>query len=105
MPPTCQAEKRRETLVVGLSKTKDQLSVAEEKYKSLQLDMQRTQMDLLAKTSEGGCGCGCVSLEKKGVSRAAKLVACIHTVTTAFEHGSDASKFPCMCCRRRVYDP
>jgi len=47
----CQAEKRRETLVVGLSKTKDQLSVTEEKYKSLQLEMQRTQMDLVAKTS------------------------------------------------------
>lgn len=47
-----QAEKRRETLLVGLSKTKDQLSVAEEKYKNQQLEMQRTQMDLLAKTSE-----------------------------------------------------
>jgi hypothetical protein len=47
-----QAEKRRETLLVGLSKTKEQLSGTEERYKSLQLDMQRTQMDLLAKTSK-----------------------------------------------------
>lgn len=46
-----QAEKRRETLLVGLNKTKEQLSGTEERYKSLQLDMQRTQMDLLAKTS------------------------------------------------------
>lgn len=36
---------------MGLSKTKEQLSGTEERYKSLQLDMQRTQMDLLAKTS------------------------------------------------------
>lgn len=47
-----QAEKRRETLLVSMNKTKDALSVTEEKYKSLQLDMQRTQMDLLAKTSK-----------------------------------------------------
>lgn len=47
-----QAEKRRETLLVSMNKTKDALSVTEERYKSLQLDMQRTQMDLLAKTSE-----------------------------------------------------
>jgi hypothetical protein len=48
---TWQAEKRRETLLVGLNKTKEQLSGTEERFKSLQLDMQRTQMDLLAKTS------------------------------------------------------
>lgn len=48
-----QAEKRRETLVVGLTKTKDALSIAEDKYKNLQLELQRNQMDLLAKTS--GC--------------------------------------------------
>lgn len=36
---------------MGLNKTKEQLSGTEEKYKSLQLDMQRTQMDLMAKTS------------------------------------------------------
>jgi hypothetical protein len=46
-----QAEKRRETLVVGLTKTKDALSIAEDKYKNLQLELQRNQMDLLAKTS------------------------------------------------------
>lgn len=53
LPARCrQAEKRRETLVVGLNKTKDALSVAEDKYKNLQLELQRTQMDLLAKTSK-----------------------------------------------------
>jgi hypothetical protein len=47
-----QAEKRRETLLVSINKTKDQLTVTEEKFKNQQLEMQRTQMDLLAKTSE-----------------------------------------------------
>lgn len=50
-----QAEKRRESMMVGLSKTKDQLSASEERIKALQLDVQRTQMDLLAKTSEQCC--------------------------------------------------
>lgn len=52
-----QAEKRRETLLVSMNKTKDALSTTEERYKSLQLDMQRTQMDLLAKTSECNMAC------------------------------------------------
>jgi hypothetical protein len=43
---------------VGLNKTKDQLGIAEERVKQLALDLQRTQMDLLAKTSEGGGLCG-----------------------------------------------
>lgn len=38
--------------MVGLNKTREQLSGSEEKIKSLQLEVQRTQMDLLAKTSE-----------------------------------------------------
>lgn len=42
--------------MVGLNKTKDALSVAEDKYKALQVDMQRTQMDLLAKTSKQYAG-------------------------------------------------
>jgi hypothetical protein len=37
---------------VGLNKTKDQLSVVEDRAKQLSLDLQRTQMDLFAKTSE-----------------------------------------------------
>jgi hypothetical protein len=41
---------------VGLSKTKDALSVTEERAKQLSLDLQRTQMDLFAKTSEGRRG-------------------------------------------------
>ena len=41
---------------VGLSKTKDQLSVIEERAKQLSLDLQRTQMDLIAKNSERGLG-------------------------------------------------
>lgn len=45
-----QAEKRRESIMVGLNKTRDQLSVSEERIKQLQLENQRTQMDLLAKT-------------------------------------------------------
>ena len=36
--------------MVGLSKTRDQLSTSEERIKQLQLETQRTQMDLLAKT-------------------------------------------------------
>jgi hypothetical protein len=47
-----QAEKRRETILQGLTKTKDQLSVVEERSRQLQLDLQRTQMDLVAKTSK-----------------------------------------------------
>jgi hypothetical protein len=38
--------------MVGLNKTRDQLSISEERIKQLQLDVQRTNMDLLAKTSE-----------------------------------------------------
>jgi hypothetical protein len=47
-----QAEKRRETILVGLNKTRDALSISEEKIKQLQLEAQRTNMDLVAKTSE-----------------------------------------------------
>lgn len=47
-----QAEKRRETILIGLNKTRDQLTIAEERTKQLQLELQRTNMDLLAKTSE-----------------------------------------------------
>jgi hypothetical protein len=47
-----QAEKRRETLLVGLNKTREQLSSHEERMKAMQLELQRNQMDLLAKTSE-----------------------------------------------------
>lgn len=36
--------------MVGLNKTRDQLSVSEDRIKQLQLENQRTQMDLLAKT-------------------------------------------------------
>jgi hypothetical protein len=39
---------------VGLTKTKDALSVAEDRAKQLGLDLQRMQMDLIAKTSESG---------------------------------------------------
>lgn len=45
-----QAEKRRESIMVGLNKTRDQLSASEDRIKQLQLEVQRTQMDLLAKT-------------------------------------------------------
>lgn len=38
--------------MVGLNKTRDALSASEDKIKGLQLEVQRTQMDLLAKTSE-----------------------------------------------------
>jgi cytochrome c5 len=47
-----QAEKRRETILVGLNKTRDALSISEDKIKQLQLEAQRTNMDLVAKTSE-----------------------------------------------------
>lgn len=39
-------------LQTGLNKTKDQLSIVEDRAKQLSLDLQRCQMDLLAKTSE-----------------------------------------------------
>jgi hypothetical protein len=48
------ARSRATAAQVGLTKTKDQLSAIEERAKQLSLDLQRTQMDLLAKTSEGG---------------------------------------------------
>lgn len=51
-----QAEKRRESIMVGLNKTRDQLSVSEERLRQLQLDLQRTQMDLLAKSGAGDGG-------------------------------------------------
>lgn len=50
-PRTMQAEKRRESMMVGLNKTRDALSASEERIRALQLDVQRGQMDLLAKTS------------------------------------------------------
>jgi len=43
---------------VGLSKAKDQLTSTEERVKQLTVDLQRVQMDLIAKTSE------CQGLEK-----------------------------------------
>jgi hypothetical protein len=52
MPCCLQAEKRRETILVGLNKTRDALSISEDKIKQLQLEAQRTNMDLVAKTSE-----------------------------------------------------
>jgi chromosome segregation ATPase len=54
-----QAEKRRESMMVGLSKTKEQLGGAEERARQLSLDLQRTQMDLVAKSGE------CSGLEKQ----------------------------------------
>lgn len=44
--------KRRDSMMVGLNKTKEQLSGFEERCKQLSLDLQRTQMDLMAKTGK-----------------------------------------------------
>lgn len=46
------ADKRRESIMVDLSKTKGQLTSVEDRAKQLSTDLQRTQMDLMAKSGE-----------------------------------------------------
>jgi hypothetical protein len=47
-----QAEKRRESMALGLNKTKEQLNSTESRCQQLTVDLQRLQMDMMAKTGK-----------------------------------------------------
>lgn len=66
-----QAEKRRESMALGMNKTKEQLSSAEQRVHQLSIDVQRLQMDMMAKSGacrgklHRGCHWGCLALTRR----------------------------------------
>lgn len=92
---------------MGLTKTKDALGMAEEKHKATQLELQRTQMDLLAKTSEyeevgcGGCAVRVLLLRPSGFGVAYRVHVQGYRITMQIT-APISTRFTMCCCYCRL---